>query len=110
MSGSGGGGGYGGYGSGSEQTDCNIVEKTALNSPQAGAVAQAGVGAVLDVVLTNNNKSLAAQLPNGGAIVGSLTPQALVDLIDCILQKGRTYRATVTRIQGAYIEVEIRPT
>lgn len=109
MSGSGGGGPYGGYGGGSVQTDCNIVEKTALNSPQAAAVAQLQVGTVLSVVLTNNNLSLAAQVPNGGAIVGSLTPQALADLIDCIMKKGRAYIATVTQIRGAYVEVEIRP-
>lgn len=104
------GGGGGGYGPSRSSDDCAIVEQTALNSVQAPA-SQLTVGTRLEVdaVQQNNRTVLVARLVNGGAIVGSLTPPSLADLLDCI-SKGRVYVADVISIQlPALIRVEIRP-
>lgn len=105
------GGGGGGYGPSRSSDDCAIVEQTALNSVKAGPASQLAVGMRLDVdvVQQNNRAVLVARLPNAGAIVGSLTPPSLADLLDCI-SKGRGYVADVISIQPpALIRVEIRP-
>lgn len=59
------------------------------------------------MVTTPNGQSLLAQAA-GGVAVGSLTPIALPELLDCIAQ-GRRYKAIVLRISGARCDVEIRP-
>jgi hypothetical protein len=100
----------GGYRPGSATDDCEIVEQTALNSVQANAVPQLRVGITLDVALVaqGNRQVLVARLPNG-APAGSLTPQSLVALLDC-MRRGRSYVAHVIDIQGpALVRVEIRP-
>lgn len=108
------GGGGGGYGPSRSSDDCDIVERTPLNSVQAAAAAQLAVGTRLDVevVQQNNRQVLVARFPpgvNAGAIVGSLTPPSLADLLQCIA-KGRSYVADVIDIQpGAMIRVEIHP-
>jgi hypothetical protein len=108
------GGGGGGYGPSRASDDCDIVERTPLNSVQATAAAHVVVGTRLDVevVQQNGRPVLVAKFPpnvHGGAIVGSLTPPSLADLLQCIA-KGRFYVAEVVEIQpGALIRVEIRP-
>jgi hypothetical protein len=109
------GGGGGGYGPSRSPDDCNIVEETPLNSVQAVSAALLTVGAQLDVeVVPQNGRSvLAARFPpgvHGAAIVGSLTPPCLADLLQCI-DSGRSYVADVLSIQqpGALIRVRIHP-
>jgi hypothetical protein len=101
MSGSG-GGGYGGPTRSS--TDCNIVERVPLNSPQASVVSTLKPGDRLDVEL---RESVLVAVYKG-TVAGALTPQSLLDLIDCI-GKGRHYVANVLQLRGAFCEVEIRP-
>ncbi len=101
-----GGSSAGGRPSGPTQGDCNIVEKTPLNSPQAAVIKTLKVGDVLDVDLSKAGKVVVAR--KAGAIAGSLTPFRLVELIDC-MQHGRKYVAVVTQLKGGYCEVEIRP-
>lgn len=107
------GGGGGGYGPSRSSDDCAIVEQTALNSVKAAALPQIAVGMRLDVEVRqqNNSSVLVACLPQavGGAVVGSLTPPSLADLLDCIA-RGRSYVAVVLSIAApALVRVEIRP-
>jgi hypothetical protein len=108
------GGGGGGYGPSRASDDCDIVERTPLNSVQAGPAGHLTVGTRLDVdVVQQAGRSvLVARFPtavHGGAVVGSLTPPSLADLLQCI-SKGRSYVADVIDIQpGALIRVEIHP-
>lgn len=101
------GGGGGGYGGPTRNiTDCNIVERVPLNSPQAAVLAVLQVGTVLDVEVVTPGPLLVAK--HKGQIAGSLTPQTLLDLLDCIA-KGRVYVAQVVLIRGGLCEVEVRP-
>ena len=97
------GGGGGGYPPPRQGTNCNIVERVPLNSAQPAVVPKLKVGYVLDVVLQQGTLLAKHQ----GAIAGSLTPESLLDLIECIAD-GNVYGASVVRIQGALCEVEIR--
>ncbi len=103
MSGSG-----GGYMPGGPTGDCDIVERTPLNSPKAGVLQQLKKGDVLQVRPSDDRKSIVAQ-KDGVGVAGSLTPRRLADLLECI-ERGRTYKATIVELKGALCEVEIRPT
>jgi hypothetical protein len=103
MSGSGGGG----YSGPARSANCKIVEQTALNSVQAAARRKLEKGMQLDIRLTKG-RVLEAHLPKGGGVAGSVTPDSMPELIACI-EKGHSYQAVVVTIDGAFIEVEIRP-
>lgn len=105
-------GGSGGisFSVGEDPVNCNIVERTPLNSPQAAVVSGLRQGDQLEVVLTG--QSLVAMRPGTtgqpGQIAGSLTPRSLASLLECMSQ-GREYVAVVLQIRGAFCEVEVRP-
>jgi hypothetical protein len=111
MSGSGGGGGGGG-GGGPEidvVPNCDIVEKTQLNSPKAVSVAHIKVNDVLAVkLLTDGGQPLLIAETSTGERAGSLTPTHLAELIRCI-RTGHTYIAVVLRVLGGIVQVEVRP-
>ena len=99
------GGGGGGYSGPTRQSsDCKIVERVPLNSPKPAVVTTLTVGDLLDV--EERDGSLVAL--HQGAAAGSLTPQRLLDLLDCI-QSGHEYVAAVLKLKGGLCEVEIRP-
>lgn len=87
--------------------DCNIVERTPLNSPKSGVLQQLKKGDVLDVEPSDDKRSIVAR-KGGVGVAGSLTPRRLADLLEC-LEKGHKYKATVVELRGAFCEVEIRP-
>jgi hypothetical protein len=87
-------------------SDCNIVERTPLNSPKANVVRQLTKGDMLEVEVSADGRSLLARAPQG--LAGSLTPRRLAELLECI-EKGRKYKATVVDLKGGFCEVEIRP-
>ena len=95
-----------GYTPGPPTGDCNIVEKTPLNSPKPGVLQQLSRGDVLDVRMSDDGRSIVAH--KGTQVAGSLTPRRLADLLEC-MEKGRAYKATVVELKGAFCEVEIRP-
>jgi hypothetical protein len=98
----------GGDGVSDSSSDCEIVERVPLNSPQSAVVTHLRVGLVLDVVLLKGPpQSLVAQIPNAGQVAGSLTPKSLVRLLRCI-REGNVYVADVLAIKGGFVEVEIR--
>jgi hypothetical protein len=99
------GGGGGGYGGPTRQGgDCNIIERVALNSPKPAVVTKLKVGDVLAVEERGGTLIATYQ----GADAGALTPNRLLDLLDCI-RTGSHYRAIVQRLVGGLCEVEIRP-
>ncbi len=109
MSGSGGGGG-GGTPRDERRVDCEQLSiPTVLNSPVAKVIATLSKGDRLKVV---ENKSagysrLEAEAPNG-KIAGSLTPNELLDIIDC-MHRGHKYVAVVTGDPaGAVVKVRIQ--
>jgi hypothetical protein len=108
MSGSGGGGG--GTPHDDRPVDCeNLSIPTVLNSPVAKVVATLKKGDRLVVV---QNKSagysrLEAEAPNG-KVAGSLTPDELLDIVDC-MNRGHKYVAIVTsEPEGAVVKVRIQ--
>lgn len=112
MSGSGGGGG-GGFGGGGPQidvvTNCEIVERTQVNSPKAVAITHINANDVLTVELvTEGGQPVLVAVTGSGERVGSLTPPHLAELIRCI-RSGHTFIAVVLRIVGGICQVEIRP-
>lgn len=77
-----GGGSPGPYGSGPSEpaSDCRIVERVTLNSPNPQVLAKLRQGGgELDVVLAGN--ALVAQPKAGPPPAGALTPARLADLI-----------------------------
>ena len=103
-----GGGSPGPYGSGPSEpaSDCRIVERVILNSPNPQVLATLRQGDELDVVLAGN--ALVAQPKAGPPPAGALTPARLADLIDCI-NRGHEYKAIVQKVGGGRCDVEIRP-
>jgi len=87
--------------------DCDIVEKTPLNSPKSPVIKQLKKGDVLAVQPSTDGRSVVA-VKEGLGVAGSLTPRRLADLLECI-EKGRKYKATIVELRGAFCEVEIRP-
>lgn len=109
MSGSGGGGG-GGLPRNERPVDCEQLSiPTVLNSPVEKVVATLNKGVRLAVV---ENKSagfsrLEAETADG-KIAGSLTPNELLDIIDC-MHRGHKYVAVVTSDPaGAVVKVRIQ--
>lgn len=100
------GGGGGGYAPSGPSGNCDIVEPgLPLSSPQKAVLATLKKGDQLQVVQVG--PALEARTAEGKT-AGTLTPQSLLELLDC-MSKGRKYKATVTEIMGGHCEVEIRP-
>jgi hypothetical protein len=94
-------------GDGPRNGDCNIVERTPLNSPKADVLKKLEKGDVLNVVLSDDKRSVLA-VKTGVGVAGSLTPRRLADLLEC-MERGQAYKATVADLRGAFCQVEIRP-
>ena len=100
----------GGQGSGAAAAEdpCNIVERTALNSPNSTVISTLRVGDMLTVVYQTGppQRLVAEQSP--GVIAGSITSRSMLSIIQCI-QRGYAYVAEVLSIRGAICEVVVRP-
>jgi hypothetical protein len=110
MSGSGGGGGGGGGGPEIDVApNCEIVERTQLNSPKAISIGHIKVQDILSVKLvTEGGQPVLIAETTTGERAGSLTPTHLAELIRCI-RTGHAYIAVVIRMVGGLCQVEIRP-
>jgi hypothetical protein len=111
MSGPGGGGGGGGGGRPPIEPvpNCELIERTQVNSPKAGVIKHIQVNDVLTVkLLTEAGQKLLVAETDRGETAGSLTPRHLPELIRCI-QAGHRYIAVVLRVLGGIVEVEVRP-
>ena len=107
MSGSSGGGG-GRPGGDGLAVDCDLVEKTVLNSPVGDVLRELKRGDALRVELHTEGKvRLLRALTAEGKVAGSLTPRQTPAIVGC-LEKGNRYVAHVLRVSGGMCEVEIR--
>lgn len=88
---------------------CNIVEITAINSPNRQVVSTLRTGDLLNVVFHAGppQRLVAEQSPS--VIAGSLTSPAMLQIIQCITQGGYAYVAEVLSVRGAICQVRVRP-
>lgn len=102
--GSTGGSGIGGGGA-AGQHKCEIIEETALNSPDPVVIKTLRPGDLLALHL--QGRAVIALTPDGKQ-AGSITFRRLADLLECMGQQW-TYVAEVKRITGGMCQVYIRP-
>lgn len=88
-----------------EKDECNLRFTTQLSSPNPNLATNLSVSDTLIVTLDANKNSVTAQDDNQ-SVVGTIAPPNLSKLIDCIKQ-GHEYVATITKINGGYITVEV---
>ena len=98
----GGGGGSGG----SDQ--CNIVERTNINSPDRTVKATLRTNDVLEVEYVAGPPKKLLVKTASGATLGSITSASMAQIIQCILA-GYAYEAIVLAISGGLIEVQVQP-
>jgi hypothetical protein len=99
-----GGGGGGGF---RTQDDCDIFDRTVLNSPSESVLGSLMSGDILDLQLQSNVGPLVA-VDSSGSVAGSITSGQLARIARCI-QAGHEFIARVALIRGGMCEVEIRP-
>ncbi len=99
-----GGSGVGGGGA-AGQHKCEIVEETALNSPDPAVINTLRPGDLLNLHL--QGRSVVA-FTSDGKQAGSITFRRLADLLECMGQQW-TYVAEVKRVTGGMCQVYIRP-
>lgn len=86
---------------------CDLVEPTVLNSPDRNVVATVRVGDALPVRYDHGPPKRLLVQALSGAVVGSLTPPSLAQLISCI-EAGASYEAVVLAIRGGRVEVQVQ--
>ena len=110
MSGSSGVRGDRGDTGGGGEDPCLKVRRGPINSPKANVLAPLNVGDVLAVdVDASGSRPVLVVADAAGNIAGSLTFIGYLDIIDCILSRGFSYKATITNISGGIYEVRVDP-
>lgn len=111
MSGGGGGGDRGDLAQGGGGADdCGKSYVTPINSPKPAVLGPLAVGTVLDVdVLIQGSASALVVKDAGGIVAGALTFLGYLTVINCIVQQGVVYKATIQRIMGGVYTVEVAP-
>jgi len=103
------GSGSSGVGAGSVDT-CQRVRRGPINSPKASVLAPLAVGSVLGVIVRTSGVSpVLVVTDTSGVAAGSLTFIGYLELIDCIRNRGVTYKATIINISGGVYEVRVEP-
>lgn len=92
-----------------DTVDCNIFEKTILNSPNPVVLSRLESNDVLNLRVEDSNgrRSLVA-IDNTGEVAGSITSMSMARLIRCI-ESGHNFIALVIEIDGGRCDVQIRP-
>ena len=73
-------------------------------------LAPLGVGSLLGVeVRTPGSSPILTVTSAGGAAAGSLTFVGYLGIIDCIRNRGVSYKATIINIAGGVYEVRVEP-
>lgn len=108
-SGSAAGGGAGAGSGGLGVADpCLKPRRGPINSPQSSVLARLRVGDTLSVRVDNTgSRSVLVVADSTGAIAGSLTFIGYLEIIDCILNRGIVYQATIISISGGIHEVRV---
>lgn len=88
---------------------CNVVELTVVNSPNRTVVTTIRVNDVLEVRYVPGPPKQLIVVTGGNAILGSLTPPSMAQLIACITAQGVNYEAVVLGIQGGRVDVQVQP-
>lgn len=89
---------------------CQKTRRGPINSPKKAVLSKLSVGAVLRVDVQMSGASpILALFDAGGAVAGSLTFVGYLELIDCIQNRGVTYKATIVGITGGVYEVRVEP-
>lgn len=111
MSGSGGSRDDGPVGAGTGGSDpCLRIWRGPINSPKAAVLAPLGVGSALGVeVRTPGSSPILTVTSASGAAAGSLTFVGYLGIIDCIRNRGVSYKATIINIAGGVYEVRVEP-
>lgn len=89
---------------------CGQSYNAPINSPKPSVLGTVSIGTVLtvDVVPTGTTSTLVVR-DAMGRIGGSLTFLGYTQVINCIVQRGVTYTATVLAIAGGVYTVEVAP-
>lgn len=97
-------------GIGNVRNDCGKTYTAPLNSPKAAVLAPLGPGSVLAVEVVNPATNPVLVVKNAaGDIAGSLTFLGFVQVVNCILQQGVDYHATILSVSGGVYTVEVAP-
>lgn len=88
--------------------ECNIVERTVLNSPVAEVIETTRVGDVFQLALEAEPRTRVVAKTPDGQTAGAITSPSLADIIECI-QSGNSFEAEVTAVAGGRVEIEVRP-
>jgi len=101
--------GHGGsVGGGSDP--CQKTRRGPINSPKAVVLSKLSVGSLLKVdVHMSGATPILAVFDNAGTPAGSLTFIGYLEVIDCIQNRGVTYKATIINITGGVYEVRVEP-
>jgi hypothetical protein len=98
----------GGGGGGSDQ--CTRSRRGPINSPKSAVLAPLGVGSVLGVEVRRPGSSPILTVTDAaGTSAGSLTFVGYLEIVDCIENRGFTYKATITNASGGSYEVRVDP-
>jgi hypothetical protein len=101
------GAGFGGVTSGGDP--CNIRALATLQSVRKGALDVIAVGDILAIELFPNSesKTVGCINPDTGSLVGTIAIAAQISLVNC-LASGAEYIGTVTLLEGARCDVQIK--
>jgi hypothetical protein len=88
---------------------CNIIETTALNSPNRTVVSTLRTGDLLTLVFQVGPPQRLVAEQSRGVVAGSITSPSMLHIIQCITQGGHTYVAEVLSVRGAICQVRVRP-
>ena len=99
----------GGTGERDPTFECSrLVERVQLSSPDPDVVSSLVVDDVLSVTLGDaGGVPIIQAITSTGEIAGSLVPQRMAQLVNCI-RAGYSYIARVLSIEGGLVRVEIR--
>lgn len=90
--------------------DCGKSYVTPINSPKAAVLGPLAVGTILDVdVFTKGSASALVVKDAGGLVAGALTFLGYLTVINCIVQQGVIYKATIQNVMGGVYTVEVAP-
>ena len=101
-------GGDGDGGGASAGSQCHIVERTKVNSPDPTVRATLRSGDVLSLEYDPGPPKRLLVRTSSGAILGSITSPSMPQLIQCI-GAGFAYDVVVLSILGGLIEVQVQP-
>jgi hypothetical protein len=93
----------------SDPDPCDKKYSGAINSPKQAVLAGSKAGDVLDVSVDQSGTRPILIVQKNGQTAGSLTFVGYLDVIGCIIDRGRKYKATLTKILNGHHDVRVEP-